>query len=470
MQYRWTLQLFSALYMLTGCSIGADQPPQSQQRWLAGDHHIHSQYSVGYDWKTNPPAPIIGGDAIHPIPQNAKMARSFGLDWIVATDHGGPGHSKINRNIAYPELLESRSAQPDVIQFYGMELNTPGADHSSIIIPFTADEAGVLEQLESGFDKNEAWPIDPARDDPAIMLRALQTMNQLHDKPLVFAHHPSRSAPAAGHYGQDDPAELRAWNDAAPDVAVGMEGSPGHQAAAFGPRQFPRGVYIPYPTLGGFDQMTARLGGFWDSMLAEGRRWWITANSDSHRHHTEGGIDFWPGEYSKTWVYAHKSHAAILEALRAGRIFVTTGDLIGALDVDVTDGHANATIGGELKLKAPGKVTVTIRAQDPAANNHHGENPAVHHIDLIVGNITGATINPATDTNPSTRVVQRFGPGDWQRSGEFLTMTATIDVTGPLYVRVRGTNTAELEPEPDKLGEDPWQDLWFYSNPVFISL
>jgi len=26
--------------------------------------------------------------------------------------------------------------------------------------------------------------------------------------------------------------------------------------------------------MGGFDQMTARLGGFWDSMLGEGRRWW----------------------------------------------------------------------------------------------------------------------------------------------------------------------------------------------------
>lgn len=29
-----------------------------------------------------------------------------------------------------------------------------------------------------------------------------------------------------------DPAELRAWNDLAPDIAVGMEGSPGHQAVA----------------------------------------------------------------------------------------------------------------------------------------------------------------------------------------------------------------------------------------------
>ena len=29
-------------------------------RWLAGDHHIHSRYSVGYDEKASPPAPVIG--------------------------------------------------------------------------------------------------------------------------------------------------------------------------------------------------------------------------------------------------------------------------------------------------------------------------------------------------------------------------------------------------------------------------
>jgi len=30
---------------------------------------------------------------------------------------------------------------------------------------------------------------------------------------------------------------------------------------------------------------------------------------------------------------------------------------------------------------------------------------------------------------------------------------------------VRGTNGAELEPA----GEDPWSDLRFYANPVFIT-
>ena len=88
---------------------------------------------------------------------NALMARHHGLDWMVATDHGGPNHSKINFEHAYPELQLSRSALPDVIQFYGMELNAPGADHSSIIVPHTHEEAEVLRDIESRFDRREVW-------------------------------------------------------------------------------------------------------------------------------------------------------------------------------------------------------------------------------------------------------------------------------------------------------------------------
>ena len=66
---------------------------------------------------------------------------------------------------------------------------------------------------------------------------------------------------------EDDPAELRDWNDAAPDIAVGMAGAPGHQAATLNQdstlRPRPRGGYGKFPTMGGFDQMTAKLGGFW---------------------------------------------------------------------------------------------------------------------------------------------------------------------------------------------------------------
>ena len=44
------------------------------------------------------------------------------------------------------------------------------------------------------------------------------------------------------------------------------------------------------------------------------------------------------------------------------------------------------------------------------------------------------------------------------------------NVAAARYLRVRGTSTEELEPAPDPRGEDPWLDLWFYSNPVFVEI
>lgn len=213
--------------------ITASATAYAEKSWLAGDHHIHSQFSPGYDYKVNPPRAIIGGDAVNPIPTNAALARKHGLSWTVGTDHGGPNHSKINRDMAYPELLESRKKVPEVIQFYGMELNTPGADHSSLIIPYTHDEQQVLFELEHSFDKREAFPLDVSRDVEDKMLAALAVMKALPSPPVVIANHPSRSSSGYGEYGADDPAEFRRWNNTAPNVAVGMAGAPGHQAMAF---------------------------------------------------------------------------------------------------------------------------------------------------------------------------------------------------------------------------------------------
>jgi len=75
------------------------------------------------------------------------------------------------------------------------------------------------------------------------------------------------------------------------------------------------------------------------------------------------------------------------------------------------------------------------------------------------------------DTNPTTRVVKRFTAADWTRDGESITMSHTLeDVHHARYLRVRGTDTDELEPRPDPRGEDPWTDLWFYSNPIFVEV
>lgn len=481
MRIFWTLTPAGSLRRVVLPAVAAlacAAPAAAQARsWLAGDHHIHSQWSVGWNDSTTPPTPIVAGDARYPIPTNAGMARKYGLSWMVSTDHGGPNHSKINLEQAYPELLRSRQAVPDLIQFYGMELDTPGAEHSSLIMPHTHHEHTALHEIESRFSRRDAFPVDSSRLTEQKMLDALAHMRSIPAPPLVIANHPSRSADSLGVYGSTTPAELRAWNNTAPEVAVGMEGAPGHQASALlrdasVDTAGSRGGYGNYPTLGGFDQMTARVGGFWDSMLGEGRRWWITSTSDSHCNWREGGNDFWPGEYSKTYVWAERSYGDILDGLRNGRVFVTTGDLVSELSVTAsTPGAVPAEIGGSLAVRSGQDVRVAIRVRDPSWANARGLAPSVARVDLIVGEITGPVGYPSEDRNPTTQVVRRFREADWRREGEYLIMEHTLrDVHHASYLRVRGTNSSEEEPSPDPKGEDPWSDLWFYSNPVFLEM
>jgi hypothetical protein len=222
--------------------------------------------------------------------------------------------------------------------------------------------------------------------------------------------------------------------------------------------------------LGGFDQFTAIVGGFWDSMLGEGRRWWVTANSDSHFHYSEGGVDFWPGEYSKTHVWATKDHDAILDGIRQGRVFVTTGDLISALEFSASANGISASLGEELVVERGTEIDVVIRFLDPESTNARGQNPSVARVDLIRGDLTGAAQDRSNDSNPTTRVHQRFTAEEFSAAAGMSEVQLTLVAEKSGYLRLRGTNGDELEPTQDLLGEDPWSDLWFYSNPIFIKV
>ena len=97
-----------------------------------------------------------------------------------------------------------------------------------------------------------------------------------------------------------------------------------------------------------------------------------------------------------------------------------------------------------------------IRLRDPEGQNPHGDSPGVRRVDLIAGDITGEVSDRTQGSNPTARILRRFEEGDWTRDGEFISMTERLDDVGSsLYLRVRGTNTTELEPEEDTRGEDP---------------
>ena len=90
--------------VLAGVTAILTSAQGTERQWLAGDSHIHSHWSPGYDRTKNPPDPMKGQDAIYSTPTNAAMAKRFGLSWMVTTDHGGPNHSKFNLEQAYAEL------------------------------------------------------------------------------------------------------------------------------------------------------------------------------------------------------------------------------------------------------------------------------------------------------------------------------------------------------------------------------
>ena len=482
MKHRRSQLLVIAIAAAAWAVLMAVEP---ERQWLAGDSHIHSHWSADYDETKNPPEPIVGVDGRYATPINAHRARMNGLSWMVTTDHGGPNHSKLNLTRAYAELTSSREMVPEVLQFYGMELNMPAMDHHTLIIPNSEHEASMLSDIESRFDSQEAWPSDPSRNTEAQAKRALEHIKSLPLLPLMFANHPSRSAKGVGVYGLNEPRELRANNNLAPEVYRGMEGAPGHQAGtlardgsqkkdAAGKPAGHRGGYgnDGARTFGGFDQMTAIVGGLWDSMLGEGRRFWILATSDSHAHYTDAarpGSDFWPGEYQKTYVHAERSYARRARCA-AKRAHLRRGGR----------SHHRARRAGQVRPpdgrhrrdphRRKGKpVTLTVTFRDPDGQEPTWRQPARvarrRHHRRRAWRVGGRNV----DRNPTTRVLSRFSEKQWTRAGDAFTFFTTLPASErDYYVRIRGTNTMDAEPPMDVVGENPWADLWFYSNPIFV--
>ncbi len=455
--------------------------------WLAGDHHIHTKYSP---------------DGLYEIVEQVAAARRCGLDWCVITDHGGPRHDKVALNQAYPDLLAARRAHPGITVFQGLEWNIPAAEHGSVILPVGAEEAEHAARFEAIFDeKNET--LRGAKNTEAVAVQAVQYLESITPKPLFLANHPARR-------GLDSPHEMRAWSDAGPNVTRGFEGAPGHQAA--GLTGHPRGEYDnkpsansftgypaeAYRTFGGYDWYVAKVGGLWDSLLGEGRPWYITANSDSHKHWDDRAlvdgstylpkgyvtrtgkladkpaeVDFFPGEYSKTWAFARRrSPLAVLEALRAGSMFTVLGGLVDRLELWASAQGEAATMGGTLVLgRAGSPVDVTLRLRVPTGPNLGGETPRLDHIDLIAGDILGPAADRDALSNPTTRVVAQLRAAEGKREGRYLTFRHRFPAArSSFYLRVRGTNTRVDEPGLDVVGVNPWSDLWFYSNPIFVRL
>jgi hypothetical protein len=343
-------------------------------------------------------------------------------------------------------------------------------------------------------------------DRHADAVAACAWMQEQYEKKLVdgawiiFAHIERDGAwnPATG--GGYNVEHFRDFNNAAPDICFGFEGAPGHQVnsgrGGFNPATAFDGTY------GGVGYYTATVGGLWDALLGEGRRWFNFASSDYHRHYTNGGDDFYPGEYQRTWTYVidrnrdgDYSTKEIAQALRSGNSFHVMGDLINHLQFSAWQMDEAVAMGGTLQVhrarKAPLKIK--IRFKSPMVNSN-GDTPVVDHIDLIAGEITGKIAptdpNYTKATNETVRVIARFTVKDWKvdKDGYNVIVHTLQNVQKDMYLRLRGTNVPVNTPfETDENGnpladrlvsenlgvdgaEEAWRDLWFYSNPIFVAV
>ncbi|WNV90431.1 PHP domain-containing protein [Umezawaea sp. Da 62-37] len=488
------------------------------QRWYSGDHHIHTQYS---------------GDGQYPVSTQVAKARAHGLDWMVITDHGGVAHQKFSIDQVTPDIEKARKANRDVLVYQGLEWNIPGAEHATVFLPPDRNTVDILRAFEGAYDggvlstsvenggKGLIARATSADGEPyalaALRYLEAQVLSGRTEIALMLANHPARR-------GVDSPHELRGWRDAAPGVAVGMEGAPGHQASGIpksaGGRGGARGYYDsspgvdshpgyaptgsenPYRTYGGFDWMTAKVGGLWDSMLAEGRPWWITSTSDVHQVFADtitpgaqdyektgsrgapvdsgvkqtGFGDFFPGFYSRTVVGARsKSYVDVMRGLQSGKVIAVHGRLIDGLDVRVRalgeGDNRGVTLGGRTYVERGGSIEVTIDVTGAGGPNFAGVVPKLAKLDLIAGPVTGPSVDRDALSAPGTAVVKSF---EVTKNRARFTYVFR-DVASAFYLRVRGTDgnqlTADGGPVMDVVGDaDPWADLWFYANPVFVDV
>ena len=488
--------------------------------YLVGDHHIHSVYSH---------------DAKYTFSQLAAAGAKYGLDWMVFTEHSNFGHADQGAALEHEEILTARAENPRQLIFQGLEWYIPAAEHCTVFTAPGRHEVDLLTRFESAYDgkllaydKGGPADADTARNEAhavkAIKWLAEQRRSGYVDDVLVLANHPMR-------LGIDSPHELRAWRDAAPEIMIGMEGAPGAQGAAIpgwrGPTSI-RGEYENKPsaqswpgypadaylTYGGFDWTTATVGGLWDSMLAEGRLFSVTSNSDAHRivfdtwkngdwqpgqsFDTTGklpdpvntdtpqpGSDFWPGQFSRTHVGVTRyGYRAAMAGMRAGRVWLDHGHLLDGLEVRLTrdgDRGRDVTLGGRLRVRKGEKLTLNVTVTTASRPNPQGILPQLAHVDVIRGAVRGPVADRDTWKAPDTRVA-----ASKDVSGRTGTYTMRIPLAAgeeSFYVRLRGSDGnrngtgylgASVDPHgpvPHAPGDgDPWADTWFYSNPVFVDV
>ena len=407
---------------------------------------------------------------------------------------------------SFPYLSDLRYKYKDKTIFQGFEWNVPGHEHGSVCV--IGDQfrrwnknVNALAEFEYRFDNSDkdtkggaemGWE-KSTLSGHAKTLEAIEWLQTNHRyTSWVVPAHPERKK-------KYTIADFRDMNNAGPDVCFGFESMPGHQKSSG------RGGYSSSAdggvTYGGAGFYCAQIGGLWDAMLSEGRHWWLFASSDFH----DINGDFYPGEFQKTYTYTHgcTRPEIIAMGLRLGNSWVVEGDLIDYMKFDIYGDYKKASMGQTLNIKRK-YATISIIVHDPQGENNNiysdYNKPELDHIDIIAGEVTGI-ISPEDSlynvpSVSTTKVIARFDAKggikdaddlvskrwrDWGNGWKEIKMRIEIDKD--MYFRLRGSNTGiNVEHQTDMSGNPltdalvgsnnaikAFDDIWFYSNPIFVS-
>jgi hypothetical protein len=504
-------------------------PAVPSGRWLAGDLHTHTTQSPDTD--VTQTLDKVLGKAFTTYGLD-WMAISDHLR-LSARDENGtalpasiPLSVGVQRyQIPHVQALQAAGKYSDKLIFSGFEWDMPTHDHIGIGLFEGGDKPATsikgMKEFEYLFTTRDPALFDVAdvttwkakygdtryNATAADALKAISWLKDNYpDTSYAVINHPSRNK---GSYTIDD---FRRFNDIAPNIVFGIEGMVGNQmepdrggyTAAYTADNAPLRVY------GGVDYVVAKLGGAWDALLGEGRRVWNLTDSDTHfKIVGTNSSGYFPGEYAKNYVFSGTAGTpgvqTLLQGLRSGKMFSVYGDLINALDFNLASKDARKEMGGELKVAGGDKVTITIRFKSPARNNYEkpvdsgtaaNVKPVVDHVDLIVGDVgakaAAGTTAYSLATNASTRVLKRFTSADWKLDADgYYSISYEVVAGKNQYYRLRGTNlgtdvaglTQGGEPLADQrtsttdptarfndINDRNYGSLWFYSNPVFVTL
>jgi len=493
--------------------------------YMSGDFHNHTWLTDGSHTEADVVAHAFGGTYKDSTGRDVTVT-GFGLDWLANSEHGGaynhapdgtlwsamtgvtikgsplPSAGNMWRwqslaEYSFPLLFDKttglQAKYPNNTLIQAFEWNCPTHEHASVGFVDQADgtTVGNFEYMFDGSDKDTSKTSltkkNATHGDAVAAVSYLEA--NYKDTSYFIINHPSRAL----KYKVSD---IRDFINAGPDVTVGLEGMPGHQKETFRggySYTFTDSTLVPKArTYGGADYMIAKVGGLWDSLLGEGRHFWTFVNSDFHSY--TDTADFYPGEYAKSYTFtASRSAKDIVAGMKTGNSFAVHGDLVNMLDFRIN----NKPMGSEVVIPQKRNVRVEIRFNSPV-KNYNSDSVAVDHVDLISGDVTGkiAATDPnyGNDTNASTKVLKRFTKGDaeWKTDANtgITTIVYTIpNVTKSQYFRLRGTNqavpsadTTMITKDGDPVIDNPptettgsntkakaWANLWFYSNPVFVT-